>query len=125
MAVNNITSESLCSFSKMLAQQYELATKLVFESYGVANLHDSHLESAFYRIRFFKYRAPEPSETNLGIVTHTDKTFVTLIHQHEAEGLQIKTKEGQYVDVMPKQSSFLFVAGDLLKVSRLVSWYDF
>ena len=99
-----------------MAELYELATKMVFESYGLERLYDSHLESTFYRLRFFKYRTPEMNETNVGLQTHTDKTFITILHQHEVDGLQIRTKDDQYIDVKSKFSSFLFIAGDACMV---------
>ncbi|PON89434.1 Oxoglutarate/iron-dependent dioxygenase [Trema orientale] len=109
---NDHFRESVRSFSKPMAELYEMATRMVFESYGLGRLHDSHVESTFYRLRFFKYRTPETNETNVGLQTHTDKTFITILHQHEVDGLQIRTKDDQYIDVKPKFSSFLFIAGD-------------
>lgn len=96
---------------------YETATRMIFESYGVDRLHDSIMRSTFPRIKFAKYRVPKENEANLGLRTHTDKTFITIVHQHEIEGLEIKTKDGQWlVDAKPSPTSFLVFAGDAFMV---------
>lgn len=106
-----------------MAELYEMAARMVFESYGLGRLYESHVESTFYRLRFFKYRTPEPNETNEGLQTHTDKTFMTILHQHEVDGLQIRTKDGQHIDVKPNFSSFLFIAGDACMVREIKKYY--
>ncbi|GMN37307.1 hypothetical protein TIFTF001_006705 [Ficus carica] len=111
-AGNDTFRESVRSFSKPVAELYETATRMVFDSYGVGRLYDSHIESAFYRVRFFKYSAPKPNESNVGMPTHIDMTFVTILHQHQVEGLQIRTKDDKYIAVQAKPSSFLFIAGE-------------
>lgn len=100
-----------------MAELYELATRMVFDSYGVKpRLHESHMESVFYGLRFFGYKERQPNETDLGLNTHTDKTFATILHQHQISGLQIRTKDNQCIDIEPSASSFLFIAGDAFKV---------
>ena len=112
-------SESVRSFSKPVVELYGLVTRMVFDSFGLERLYDSFIESTFYRLRFFKYATPKPDESNVGLQTHTDKTFMTILHQHQVEGLQIRTKEDQYIDVKPNFSSFLFLAGDAFMVNEL------
>ncbi|XP_062088572.1 probable 2-oxoglutarate-dependent dioxygenase AOP1 [Humulus lupulus] len=108
---NDYFRDSVRSFSKPMEDLYAMATRMVFESYGVLRLYESHMESIFHRLRLFKYRIPETNET-MGVPNHTDKTFITILHQHEVEGLQVKTKDDQYIDIKPDPSSFLFIAAD-------------
>ncbi|PRQ50795.1 putative oxoglutarate/iron-dependent dioxygenase, non-heme dioxygenase domain-containing protein [Rosa chinensis] len=109
---NDEFRESAHSFSKLVAELDEMVTKMVFENYGVERLYEPHMASTTYLLRCFKYRAPQLNETDMGLHPHKDKTFISILHQNEINGLQIKTKDGQWIDVEPSPSSFLVMAGD-------------
>ncbi|GMN27817.1 hypothetical protein TIFTF001_049400 [Ficus carica] len=89
---------------------------MVCENYGVEGLLNSVLENFIYVFRFFKYKPPQTKVGEVGLVAHTDGNFITIIHQHEVEGLQIKTKDDQWIDVKPNPSSLVVLAGDVLQV---------
>ncbi|EXC25839.1 Protein SRG1 [Morus notabilis] len=116
-AGNNSFRDSVHSFSKRIEVLHEMVTRMVFENYGVEGLFNSFWEKRFYVCRFFKYKAPhQTNESEVGIGAHTDSTFLSILHQHQVKGLQIKTKDGQWIDVKPKPSSLFVIAGDVLKV---------
>ncbi|KAJ6715097.1 2-OXOGLUTARATE-DEPENDENT DIOXYGENASE AOP3-LIKE [Salix viminalis] len=92
-----------------------MVVRMVFESYGVYDQHhDSHKESTTYLLRMMKYRVPEKTEANVGCDAHTDKSFITVLHQNEVSGLEVKSKDGQWMSFTPSPSSFIVIAGDAL-----------
>ena len=98
----------------------EIVTRMVFDSYGVERLSfESHMESATYLLRCFKYRTKQEDENDLGLQAHTDRTFTSILHQDQVNGLQIKAKDCQWIDVQPSGSSFVVLAGDALMVRIL------
>ncbi|XP_062088573.1 probable 2-oxoglutarate-dependent dioxygenase AOP1 [Humulus lupulus] len=113
---NEIFRESVLSFSKPVVELYEMATRMVFDSFGIGRYHRSHMESTSYGLRFFKFRTRQTNDTEVGVPIHTDKTFITLLKQNQVDGLQIRTKDNHdhYVDVKPNFSSIMFIAGDAL-----------
>ncbi|XAR50596.1 hypothetical protein NMG60_11004957 [Bertholletia excelsa] len=111
---NEKFSESMLSFSKLVAELEQVVVKMVFESYGVEKYYDAHLQSASYLCRVMKYRKPEKEESNMGFVSHTDKSFMSVIHQNEIDGLEIKAKDGQWFGVELLPSSFVVMAGDAI-----------
>ncbi|XVF26867.1 hypothetical protein REPUB_Repub14bG0056600 [Reevesia pubescens] len=86
--------------------------KMVFESYGVGKYYDSHIDSTSYLLRLIKYRLPKEGETDNCGFPHTDKSFLTILHDNQVAGLETKTKDGsRWIDVEPSGSMFIVMAG--------------
>lgn len=97
----------------------QLVMRMIMESHGIEKYYDSHIETSNYLLRFFKYRKPEINEHNVGLYPHTDKNMVSIIHQNHINGLQIKAKDGEWIDLEPSPSSFVIMAADGLLVKFL------
>ncbi|XP_015868729.2 probable 2-oxoglutarate-dependent dioxygenase AOP1 [Ziziphus jujuba] len=111
---NDHFRETVQTYSKLVAEINGTVTRMLFDSYGVERLCESHMEWNSYLLRCFRYRTRRPDEPDLGLWSHTDRTFISTLHQNQISGLQIKTKDGQWIDVEPSGSSFLVLAGDVL-----------
>ncbi|KAK1578615.1 hypothetical protein Q3G72_031713 [Acer saccharum] len=111
---NGSFCKTLNTYAKVVAELDRMVSRMVFESYGLEKYHDSYMESITYLLRVLKNRAPKEDESNLGFVTHTDKSFTTILHQNQINGLQIDTRDGQKIDVELSPSSFIVIAGDAL-----------
>ncbi|XP_027159001.1 probable 2-oxoglutarate-dependent dioxygenase AOP1 isoform X1 [Coffea eugenioides] len=113
---NNHFCELLHCYANQAAELDKMVSKLVFESYGVEKYHESHVGSVTYIVRFTKYRVPEQNETNVGVLPHTDKNFITILHQNDARGLEIQLKNGSWIPVDFPPSSVVIMAGDAFSV---------
>ncbi|CAN1837670.1 Probable 2-oxoglutarate-dependent dioxygenase AOP1 (Fragment) [Linum perenne] len=61
-----------------------------------------------------RYRRLE-SDTKLGFKGHTDKSFVSILHQNHVNGLEVRLNDGQWVCYQPTSpASFLVLAGDAI-----------
>nr|XP_043618728.1 probable 2-oxoglutarate-dependent dioxygenase AOP1 [Erigeron canadensis] len=103
------------SYAKLVSKIEETVRKMVFESYGVEKYHESYNESVTYLLRVMKYRPPSMKETRIGSISHTDKTFISILTQNQVKGLQVKTKDGYWIPVEYPPCSFLVMAGDAFK----------
>ena len=112
-----LTSETTLSFSRLVAELDQIVMRMVSESYGIEKSYESLLGSTSYLFRLIKYRAPETTQTNLGLVPHTDKSFMSILHQNQVKGLEVKTKAGEWIVVDPSPSWFIVMAGDACMVS--------
>lgn len=107
------------AYAKLAAELDQMVTRMVFESYGVEKYYDSYMNSITYLLRVLKNRAPKGDEPNLGFVSHTDKSFTTILHQNQINGLEIDTRDGQKINVdFSSPSSFVVIAGDAFMVCQ-------
>ncbi|KAF5456677.1 hypothetical protein F2P56_026128 [Juglans regia] len=65
-------------------------------------------------LRLMKYQAPPSGEYMNGLVPHTDMGSYTLLCDDQVPGLEIETKDGQWIRLSPSPNSFIFFVGDLL-----------
>lgn len=111
-----LVSETVLSYSKLVSELEQMVKKMVFESYDAEKYYDSHIQSTTYLLRLIKYRGPQKNETCIGTSCHTDKSFITVLHQNEVCGLEIRTKDGEWISFKPSPSSYVVMAGDALLV---------
>ncbi|XP_030464483.1 deoxypodophyllotoxin synthase-like [Syzygium oleosum] len=103
------------SYAKLAAELDWTVTRMIFESYNSEKHYDSYIGSTTYLLRLLKNRAPLENEPNLGFINHTDKSFTTILHQDsEVNGLEVETKDGEWITVEMSPSKFVVMAGDAL-----------
>ncbi|KAF9603435.1 hypothetical protein IFM89_036136 [Coptis chinensis] len=100
------------SFISKLSKMEEMVKRMVFESFGVKYHFEPLGESTSYLLRLMKYRPPTINESNIGIVTHTDTSFFTILGQNHINGLEIQGNNGEWITVIPSASSFIVMIGD-------------
>ncbi|KAL7099785.1 hypothetical protein ACP275_09G107500 [Erythranthe tilingii] len=109
---NHHFGETALEYSRLVAELDQEVMKMVSKNYGIEDSYQSLVGATSYLLRFIKYRAPGKDETGLGIVPHTDKSFMSILHQRQVKGLQIQTKNGDWLLVDPSPSYFVVMAGD-------------
>ncbi|XVF86546.1 hypothetical protein PTKIN_Ptkin18bG0050400 [Pterospermum kingtungense] len=112
---NDRFCEYIFKYAKVAAELDQKVTRMIFESYGVVKNYDAYIDSTNYLLRLLKNRAPHETEPTLGFVTHTDKSFTTILHQNHVNALEVETRDGNKVNVdFSSPSSFVVIAGDAL-----------
>lgn len=96
-------------------------TRTVFENYGIEKYHDDHTQSTVSNLRFTKYKEPKKTGNAVGLAGHTDKTITTILHQNHVNGLEINTKDNEWIGFDPLPSSCLFLAGGGYQVCHTIS----
>ncbi|KAL5583533.1 hypothetical protein UlMin_015975 [Ulmus minor] len=66
--------------------------------------------------RFLKYISEDKDKKLNAFPEHIDLSFSTLIHEIDVSGLQIQTKDGEWIGFDVSPSSFIYIAGDALQV---------
>ncbi|CAH8358526.1 unnamed protein product [Eruca vesicaria subsp. sativa] len=117
---NKRISETVHVYSKYLVELDMMVRRMIMESFGIEKHIDEHLDSTTYALRMMKYTIPpddngDDEETKLGLRSHADKNIVTILHQYQVDGLEIKTKDEKWIKVKPSHPySFIAMVGDSL-----------
>ncbi|PKI62056.1 probable 2-oxoglutarate-dependent dioxygenase AOP1 [Punica granatum] len=107
-------SKTIRSYSEKLLKLDQIIRRMILESLGVEKYLEEHLNSTNYLLRVMKYKGPHTPETKLGLNAHTDKNIVTILYQNQVEGLEIQTKDGEWISFKPSPESFIVMIGDSL-----------
>ena len=110
-------SKTIQSYSEQLSELDKTVRRMILESLGLEKYMDEHMDSTNYLLRIMKYTEPETNETKVGLHAHTDKNIVTILHQNQVKGLEVLSKDGQWIEVNFSPDSFIVMAGDSLHVS--------
>ncbi|PON57955.1 Oxoglutarate/iron-dependent dioxygenase [Parasponia andersonii] len=91
--------------------------RMITESLGMKKHYDSLVENTSSVLRLMKYRVAPPSSDSvqLGLVAHTDKSALTILCQNQVQGLELLTKQGNWIQVKLPEASFIVFVGDALK----------
>lgn len=118
-----VRSETINSMSSKLLEMNFMVLRMILESFGLMEkYYESHLENTSSVFRLMKYKVPPPSDggTAIGLVPHTDKNSLTILFQNDVQGLDVLTKQGNWVQLEIPEGSFTVIVGDTLKVIKLL-----
>lgn len=109
--------KSIQTYSKKLRELDEMVKKMVFEGLNLENYLEEHLEATTYHLKVMKYRVADPSESTMGLDSHADTSILTILHQNGIQGLDIRTKDGDWITINVSPNSFVVMAGESFNVS--------
>ncbi|KAL9995552.1 putative oxoglutarate/iron-dependent dioxygenase, non-hem dioxygenase domain-containing protein [Helianthus debilis subsp. tardiflorus] len=109
---NQSFCESVLMYSKAVAELDQIVMKMVAKSYGIEEHYESICGSTIYLLKPTKYLRAQGNEKSLGLLPHSDKSMMTYLHQNEVNGLEIMTKDGEWIEVDYTPSSYVVMAGD-------------
>ncbi|WCJ18925.1 2-oxoglutarate (2OG) and Fe(II)-dependent oxygenase superfamily protein [Euphorbia peplus] len=110
--------ETIHTYAMLQAEMLEQVVKMLFESYGLDKEYfESHQKLSNYSIHMLKYEKSNHADSNLGFLHHTDKSFLSILHQNHVKGLEVRLNDGEddpWIFYQPSShSSFIVLAGDL------------
>lgn len=127
-------SEKLQEYGKKVSEISKGILKLVLMSLELGDefstkYYDADFKNCHGYLRINNYSPPPPpptpSENNKllleeeeeteGLGMHTDMSCITIVYQDEIGGLQMKSKEGKWMDILPCEGSLVVNVGDMLQ----------
>ncbi|KAJ8770486.1 hypothetical protein K2173_017977 [Erythroxylum novogranatense] len=89
----------------------------LFESIGIYDILsdiEGIIRTVVVESLRLEYKEPRTTEKTIGLGTHTDKSVITLNYQNQVHGLEVKTKEGKWINVKPSPNSVVVICGESL-----------
>lgn len=78
--------------------------------------YDSEFNKCHGYLRINNYSAPlEEDQVVEGLGMHTDMSCITILYQHEIGGLQVKSHEGNWIDINPSEDTLVVNIGDMMQ----------
>ncbi|GLJ08102.1 hypothetical protein SUGI_0081350 [Cryptomeria japonica] len=114
---NPVFCEELNAYGAQIRDLSHRILKLLVWSLGVdvSSQSASELfEKSFGTVRMNYY--DKCTDKEMISRPHTDVSFFTILYQDDVGGLQIRTKEGKWMDSKPLPGSFAVNAGDILQM---------
>lgn len=125
-----LSSDVVHPVAKHLYELERIVRRMVLESLGVTKYYESQNESMWYLFRFSEYQPPSKEEKEkfdkkLGYYPHQDTNTLSIIKQIQTDGLELKTRDGDWIIVTPSPDSFIVMAGSSFRVYffYLAMWF--
>lgn len=112
-------SETLKEYGDRMTKLSERIIKIVLMCLGKD--FETKFKSEFTKchgyLRINNYSPFEHSEQSQveGLGMHTDMSCITIVYQDEIGGLQVRSKEGKWMDINPRDDTLVVNIGDLMQ----------
>ncbi|KAK7410290.1 hypothetical protein VNO78_00965 [Psophocarpus tetragonolobus] len=110
--------EALKTMTSKMLELCFLVLKMIVEGYGLPHRYISDVEkmkSSSYS-RLIKYKIPKGNNNfETALPPHTDNSALTILCQHQVQGLQVLSKTGKWMQLEIPQDGFVVIIGDILK----------
>ncbi|XP_066363801.1 probable 2-oxoglutarate-dependent dioxygenase AOP1 [Miscanthus floridulus] len=93
----------------------EAVRRMVMEGLGVAKHHDALSASMWHLFRMAEYKAPNDAEKVVRYGSHQDTNWLSVVFQHEVAGLEMQSRDGEWIVVEPSPTSLVFMVGNALR----------
>ncbi|KAI3905296.1 hypothetical protein MKX01_039987 [Papaver californicum] len=110
---NQSFCETVNKTSKMMTELEQIIRKMIYQSYSDTDC-DSLVKDSWNIFHFTQYKAPTVKGMEVGLPSHVDKNLLTILYQNE-EGLQIETKEGEWLPAVVNDCTFTIFVGEAFK----------
>ncbi|KAH9292577.1 hypothetical protein KI387_042237, partial [Taxus chinensis] len=115
--------EAIRTYTLHMADLVRKIIKIILASLDLdmETFYHSDFENFTASLRINHY---EPKEISIGeeiLTAHSDIGCLTILHQDNEGGLQIRSREGKWLRVNPIPNSFVINIGDCMKVNNFFS----
>ncbi|KAK3006295.1 hypothetical protein RJ639_015597 [Escallonia herrerae] len=113
---NTSFCETLRSMSSKMLELSFTILEMILSSFGLGKHYKSDLGNNASSVRLIKYKAPLTNDQpTIGVLAHTDTSILTILCQNEVQGLEVLSKDGNWVPVIIPKGCFAVFVGDALQ----------
>ncbi|KAK3137925.1 hypothetical protein QOZ80_5AG0362230 [Eleusine coracana subsp. coracana] len=107
--------EAVHGAAKSIFELEVAVRRMVMEALGVVKHHEPLNASSWHLFRMSEYQAPNAAEKTVRYGSHQDTNMLSVVCQHEVEGLEMQTRDGEWVLVKPSPTSLVVMVGNALR----------
>ncbi|XP_057978292.1 gibberellin 20-oxidase-like protein [Malania oleifera] len=113
-------SEILEEYGNKMEELSKRIIEVVLMSLGddfVGKFYEPDFNNCHGYLRIVSYSPPDNVEEKEveGLGMHTDMSCITIVYQDEIGGLQMRLREGEWMDIQPREGSLVVNIGDLMQ----------
>ncbi|QCE12322.1 gibberellin 20-oxidase-like protein isoform X2 [Vigna unguiculata] len=112
----SVMIEEYCSKMEDLSKRI---LKIVLMSLGEGiekKFYDCEFKKCHGYLRINNYSAADVMEEEVeGLGMHTDMSCITMLYQDEIGGLEVRSKEGEWIGISPSEGTLVLNIGDMLQ----------
>ena len=114
-----LTSQTLKEYGNKMTELSRTIVKIVLTSLGEdfqKKVYESEFKNCHGYLRIINYSPPEDVEKNEveGLGRHTDMSCITIVYQDQIGGLQVRSKQGKWMNINPCEDTLVVNIGDLM-----------
>ncbi|WOK92059.1 putative inactive 2-oxoglutarate-dependent dioxygenase AOP2 [Canna indica] len=107
-------SNAIWTYAKHVRELEQMVERMILQSMGVEKYYDSHIESLEYGLRLSEYGVPFDQESKVALNSHLDSNTITIVCQYQIDGLEVQTRDGEWIHVVSQPNSFNVMVGESL-----------
>ncbi|KAL7121363.1 hypothetical protein ACP275_02G177700 [Erythranthe tilingii] len=113
-------SEVMQEYGSKMTELSKTIVKVVLKTLGDGfdtKFYDSEFNNCHGYLRINNYTPPnnfEEGETE-GLGMHTDMSCITIVYQDEIGGLQVKSRDGKWMNIVPCEETLIVNIGDMMQ----------
>jgi isopenicillin N synthase-like dioxygenase len=109
-------SETVHGAAAQMAELEGTVRRMVVEGLGVHG--EARSEPMWHLFRVSEYGAPtaDEKEREVRYGSHQDTNALSVVCQHEVDGLEMQARDGRWILVRPSPASLVVMAGNALRV---------
>ncbi|KAL8500008.1 hypothetical protein ACS0TY_019849 [Phlomoides rotata] len=118
--VDSEFSKVLEEYGRKVSELSKIILKVVLASLGDgfdSKYYDSEFKKCHGYLRINNYTPPLKMEEEgaEGLGMHTDMSCLTIVYQDEIGGLQVRSKDGKWMNIVPCEATLVVNIGDMLQ----------
>ncbi|KAL6906315.1 hypothetical protein ACP4OV_003916 [Aristida adscensionis] len=113
--INASFCEAVHGASARITELDAAVRRMIMEGLGVAKYHGELNESTWHLFRLAEYKAPGAAEGVIRYGSHQDANLLSIVCQHEVDGLEVQTRDGDWISVKLSPTSLVVMVGNALR----------
>ncbi|KAG6430161.1 hypothetical protein SASPL_108223 [Salvia splendens] len=114
-----LSSEIMQEYGSRVTELSKTILRLILTTLGKefdSKYYESEFQQCHGYMRINNYSSPRSSKEEAeGLGMHTDMSCVTIVYQDEIGGLQVRSREGRWMSIAPREGTLVVNVGDMLQ----------